>query len=259
MADLPSDVSLAALITVGLVAVAVTIVVIFLYKRYIERRRIAALTLAVTFTFWNLGAFAVFIGSLIHYLKQPIAEGNLQFVRYGFNIGYALSAISNIFLVLFISQIFAQSPLFRKTQKLVPLINAIFNGITIGLIIDTIVTDPLNPSYALEQTIYHLVMTFIAFLLLLFFSIIARGRAEYRWEKAGFGFIIGSALSGIMIYLMLALDRVVTLFVPGFEEGYTPFLYVGWSFAIIMCTLAYAGYVMPTFLRRLFKEEKNLG
>ncbi|MBK5112708.1 MAG: hypothetical protein KGD59_06180 [Candidatus Heimdallarchaeota archaeon] len=259
MADLPSDVSLGALITVGLVALAVTIVVIFLYIRYFERRRLAAITLAVTFTFWDLGAISVFVGSLIHYLKQPILEGSLQYVRYGFNIGYALSAISNIFLVIFVSQIFAQSSVFRKTYKFIPLINAIFNGVTVGLIIDTIIADPKNPAYPLTQTIYHLVMTFIAFLLLLFFSIGARGRVQLRWEKAGFSFIIGSALAGIMIYLMLALDRVVTLLVPGFEDGYTPFLYIGWTFAILMCTLAYAGYVMPTFLRRLFKEEKNLG
>lgn len=259
MADLPSDVSLAALVTVGIVTVAVTIVVIFLFIRYFERRRLAALTLAITFAFWDLGVISVFVGSLIHYLRQPIVEGSYQIVRYGFNIGYAFSAISNIFLVIFISQIFAQSPLFRKTYKMVPLVNAILNGVTIGLIIDTIIADPFNPSYPLGQTIYHLVMTFIAFLLLLFFSIGARGRVQLRWEKAGFSFIIGSALAGIMIYLMLALDRVVTLFVPGFEEGYTPFLYIGWTFAILMCTLAYAGYIMPTFLRRLFKEEKNLG
>ena len=259
MADLPSDVSLGALITVGIVTLAVTIVVIFLYIRYIERRRLPAITLAVTFTFWDLGALSVFIGSLIHYIKQPIAAESIQFVRYGFNIGYAFSAISNIFLVIFVSQIFAQSPMFRKTYKLVPLINAIFNGVTIGLIVDVIIADPTNPAYGLTQTIYHLVMTFIAFLLLLFFSIGARGKVQFRWEKAGFSFIIGSALAGIMIYLMLALDRVATLFVPGFEEGYTPFLYIGWTFAILMCTLAYAGYVMPTFLRRLFKEEKNIG
>lgn len=253
--DFPSVPTLGAIISEGLAFLAVFIVVIFLFIRYAKRKRIAALTLATTFTFWGLGALAVLVGSLLQYIILPAPNpGVIQFTRYGFNLGYVFSAISNIYMVLFVSQIFAQSPMFRKTGKIIPLVNAILNGLTIGLIIDSIQTDPYNPAYGLTPTIYHLVLTIIAFAFLLGFSLIARKNSLYRWEKAGFSFIIGSALSGIMIYLMFALDRIATLLIPGFEYGYTPFLYIGWSCAILMATLAYAGYVMPPNLRKWFSE-----
>ena len=255
--DFPSVPTLPALITEGLAFVAVLIVVIFLYIKYSNRRRPAALSLATSFTFWGLGALAVLIGSLLQYIIQPApSPGVLQYSRYGFNIGYALSAISNMFLMLFVSQIYARYTLFRKTGKMLPLINAILNGLTIGLLVDSIQANPSNPEYGLVATIYHLVLTFIVFIFLLAFSISARNQSMYRWEKAGFTFIIVSAISGIMIYLMFALDRILTVLVPGFEYGYTAFLYIGWSFAILMATFAYAGYVMPEGLRKMFSEEE---
>ena len=255
--DFPSMPTPAAMITEGLAFLAVFIVVVFLFIKYAKRKRPAALSLAITFTFWGLGALSVLIGSILQYVIDPApSPGVLQYTRYGFNIGYALSAISNIFLMLFISQIYSRYTFFRKTGKMIPLINGILNGITIGLLIDAIQTNTANPEYGLVPTIYHLVLTFIAFTFLLGFSISARRQSLYKWERAGFAFIIVSALSGIMIYLMFALDRIATLFIPGFEYGYTPFLYIGWSFAILMATFAYAGYVMPEGLRKMFSEEE---
>ena len=255
--DFPAYPNIGFLVSIGLAFTFVLVVTIFLLIKYAERKRIAALTLAGSFSWYALSALCVFIGALLQYVFNPAPlEEVVQYSRYGFNLGYIFSAVSNIYLVLFVSQIFSQTSFFRKTGKMLPLINAILNGITIGLVIDAFQTSPYNPAYGLIPTIYHLVLTFIAFGLLLGFSIDARRDATYRWEKAGFTFIIGSALSGIMIYLMLALDRIATLAIAGFEEGYTPFVYIGWTFAILMSTLAYAGYVMPEGLRKWFSKQE---
>jgi hypothetical protein len=265
MAELPNFPKLSAIIMMGISIVFVTIVVGFLFKKYAERRRTPALSLAFAFLLWDLGAISVFVFAILHYVLNPIA-GEYQYTRYGINLGYAFSAMSNILLVFFISQIYSQSPMFRKTQKAIPIANSILNGVTIGLITDTIVYsfDPtiveeaakFNPEYPIGQTIYHLALTLIAFLMLLVLSAQSRKQALFRWEKAGFGFIIASAISGIFVYVFFALDLVVQeTGLAIFADGYTVFNHLGWVSAMLMALFGYAGFVMPPRLRNWFQAK----
>lgn len=251
-----SVVPLRAVIMEGLTFVAVTFVVIMLYIRYYQRRKGAAFSLALAFTFWDLGALSVFIAALVQFIKQPASGGaSFNYATIGINFGYAFSALSNIFIVLFVSQIFYQAPFFRRTQKLLPIINSILNGITIGMVIDTLSTNWLAPEYPIPQTVYHLVLTIFSFSLLLSFTIKPLQEATFRWEKVGFGLIISSAVSGILIYLSFALDIIFPDIFGIFIGGYSPFNTLGWVFGILMCVLAYYGYVMPKFLRNMFREQ----
>ena len=259
MADLPSEVTLSGLIIIGIATVIIFILVIPFFYQYTKRKRISNLTIAFAMFFYLLAIMSVFVGVFLQYIIKPI-EGELQFSRYGFNIGYACSAITNILLILVVSQIFSQAPIFRRTKKAIPLIFAILNGVTIGLIIDTVMVDPRNPAYPLIQTVYHLLLTFIAFSFLLGFGLQARKNAMLRWEKAGFSFICISAVFGILIYIMFVVDQVLAIFVPYFSEGYTIFSHLGWIFGIFMVTFSYIGFIMPKGIRNIFtKEEKIIG
>ncbi|MFW9925059.1 MAG: hypothetical protein ACFFDW_17425, partial [Candidatus Thorarchaeota archaeon] len=248
---------LGAIIAEAIAAFSVLIVMGFLFKKYFDRRREAALSLAVAFGFWGSGGLSVFIFALLQYIyRQPINDIELlQYASWGINIGYALSAISNIFMVLFVSQIYSQTILFRQTKKVIPIINAILNGITIGLVLNTLSSNPQNPLYPIPQTVYHLLLTFMAFGMIIGFSSFAYRNASLRWEKGGFGFIISSGVFGILVYLSFALDVILPDIVPALEGGYTPFNYLGWAFAVLMALFAYAGYAMPEGLRNMFKEE----
>lgn len=137
MTELPNYPKISAIIMMGISVFFVTIVVGFLFRKYFERRKIPALSLAFAFLLWNLGGIAVFVFAILHYVLDPIA-GEIQYSRYGINLGYAFSAMSNILLMFFISQIYAQSPMFRRTQKVIPIANSVLNGVTIGLVTDTI-------------------------------------------------------------------------------------------------------------------------
>ncbi len=272
MADIPQNPKLGSIIIVGFVIVAVFTVVIMLFAKYLSREKLPALTLTITFLFWGLSGIAVFLGFILHYINMPdintlIPAGEIQYSRYGINLGYLFSAASNMFMVLFISQIFSQTPMFRRTKKTIPLVNAILNGITIGLIINTLslslktvadgadITEVYNPQYPIAQTIYHLILTLFSFTLLLALSYKERKDASLRWERTGFTFIILYGFSGIMIYVMFVLDLIFPLILPDiFGLGYTIFNYSGWVFAILMCTFAYLGYAMPKRLRNLLKE-----
>lgn len=266
MAELPNTPTITALTMMCVAFVAVFAVVIPMYIQYSKRKRNAALMIAVSFTFWGFAAMATFIGAVLHYINAPIA-GDIQFSRYGINLGYAFSALSNIFMVLFVSEIFSRFPVFRRTKKTIPIINGILNGVTIGLIVNAFVesakaTDPteyLNPAYPIPQTVYHLILTFISFTFLLVFSARARNQATLRWEKAGFGFIIWTSITGICVYLSFVLDLVVQDIWPAvFGSGYTQFNNLGWLFAIAMVNLAYIGFFMPNWIRERYKAmEEN--
>ncbi|NHJ85201.1 MAG: hypothetical protein FK734_07050 [Asgard group archaeon] len=261
MAELANTPTILAIVMMGIAFVAVFLVVVPFYIISIQRKRRTALMLATAFAFWDLGGLAVFICALLQRIYLP-GVNEWQYARLGINIGYAFSAISNIFMVLFIANVFSQAQIFRKTQKTIPIINAILNGVTVGLIINTISESLIetsefyhNPNYPIPQTVYHLALTIIAFLLLLAFSARSRKLATFRWERAGFTFIIGSALAGIMIYVSFALDVILQDFIAAFETGYTVFNILGWIFAIFMAVLGYLGYIMPKNLRNAFREE----
>ncbi len=272
LADLPNYPTLAVTIMMGLSFVVVLIVVIRMFVNYSQRKRNAALMIAVAFTFWGLAALITFGGTLLQFViyspdGSSNAFGSFQYSRYGINLGYAFSAVCNIFMFLFISEIFSKYPLFRKTKKVLPIINGILNGVTIGLVINAFIVsvkdylaDPqniegaLNPDYPIPQTIYHLALTLITFLTLLAYSIKSAKQATLRWEKVGFKFIMGTAISAIMIYVFFVLDLVVQKIWTVFENGYTIFNNLGWATAMIMVILGYIGFFMPNWIRNRYKE-----
>lgn len=92
--------------------------------------------------------------------------------------------------------------------------------------------------------------------MLLVLSARSRKRALFRWEKAGFGFIIASAISGIIIYVFFAVDLLVQeTTIDFFSTGYTIFNHFGWVSAVLMALFGYAGYVMPPGLRNWFQAK----
>jgi ABC-type cobalamin transport system permease subunit len=244
-----------ATITEGIVLIFVAFIVTMLYIRYANRKKTAALLLAVGFSFWLVAIICLFTFRLMSYLVEIG-----KFVEYfsysdlGINLGYAFSAISNVFIMFFVSYVFAQSPMFRRTGMFIPFNFAAFNGATIGLLIGSTLRNWPTPDYALGSTAYHLIMTFIAFSTLIIFAIRPLRRATYRWEKAGFAFIICSGVTGILIYLSFTLDVMLPEF-TSIEGGYTPFFYLAYVFGILMVIFAYLGYVMPNFVRNWFKEK----
>jgi hypothetical protein len=272
MADLPSMPTVTALAFMAIAIVAVTAVVIRMFIQYYRRKRLAALLIAMSFLFWGLAAIATFIGALLQYINYnslPVIdnviqypEGAIQYSRYGINIGYLFSAITNIFIVYFVSEIFSQKQIFKYTGKIMPILHGLINGVTIGMIIHLIARsfnpenpEYLNPAYGLGETIYHLAWTMTAFTILLVFSAQARRNASLRWEKAGFSFIIATAVLAQLVYVFFAIDLAVQeIWVNTFGSGYTHFNNLGWLTAAIMVILAYFGFFMPNWLRERLKQ-----
>jgi len=247
---------LLATITEGIVLLFVTFIVIMLYVRYIKRKKPAALTLAVAFTFWEIANICLFVMRLLTYLKLTgYIVSSIDFAGVGINLGYIFSAISNVLIMTFVAIVFSQSPMFRRSGMFIPFAYAIFNGVTIGLLIAATIREWPTPLYSIETTIYHLFLTIMVFASLIVFTIRPIRRAQMKWEKAGFGFIIASGVTGILIFVSFAVDVVLGDIQ---DKSYTIFFFIAYVFAVLMIVFAYLGYVMPNFVRNWFKEKQEL-
>ena len=249
-----------ATVTEGIVLLFVTFVVLMLYVRYIRRRRNAALALAVAFSFWDIAIICLFVMRLLSYLSESgrvVFGTDLVFSELGISLGYAFSALSNVFIFLFVSIVFQQSQIFRKMGMFPVIFVGALNGITVGMLISNAIITWPAPEYALEPTIYHLLLTFLSFIALIGFTRQPLQQATTRWQKAGFKFIITSGVLGILIYLSFTIDVTIQQIWPETFTGYTVFFFLAYVFAIIMCSFAYLGYVMPDFVRNFYKEREE--
>jgi hypothetical protein len=220
-----------------------------LYIRYSERKKTAALLLAISFNFWLIAIICLFSFRLVAYLQEiAIVTSTFDFANLGINFGYGFSALSNVFIIFFVAYVFSQSQFFRSTGMYLPFTYATFNGVTIGLLLGSVFRNWPNVQYEIGTTIYHLILTFMAFSTLIIFAIRPLRQATFRWEKAGFAFIICSGVAGILIYLSFTIDVIV-------GGGYTPFFFIAYAFGILMVIFAYLGYVMPNFVRKMFKTK----
>lgn len=252
-----STLLLSATIMEGIVLVIATFVVIMLFIRYIRRRKSAALALAVAFAFWDIAVISLFINRLLEYLKEiGKISSPIIFDDFGINLGYGFSALSNVFIFVFVAIVFSQAPIFRRTGMFLPILFGTLNAITVGLIIGSTLTSWPEPTYELIPTIYHLVLTLISFGSLIAFTIRPLRLASLKWERAGFRFIIASGVFGVLIYISFIIDLLLgDNFINVWGHGYTMFFFFAYVFAILMCICAYLGYVMPNFIRNRFKEE----
>ena len=102
---------LAATITEGIVVLFATFIVIMLYRRYFIRRKPAALALSVAFMWWDFAIISLFICRLLGYLRDEgflpsFATNDVRIEDLGIMIGYGYSALSNVFILIFVAIVF---------------------------------------------------------------------------------------------------------------------------------------------------------
>ena len=209
------------------------------FMKYSERRRKPTLFLSFSFLFMALAVTSSATGKWIHYFANaPILSFDDGFII----IAYQMTAIANVFIMVFIDEVFL------NWGSLLTSITGILNGVTVGTLI--IMNDFGEELYseALPIVIYHAVISLITFGLLAGLAIRESVNSEQQMPKVGFVLIGMYGIFVALVFVLFALDLLM-------PESYSPFYYAAWISAGVGVLCGYLGYIFPDWLKKLLKLE----
>lgn len=225
--------------------VIITAILVFLtlklFGRYRERRQPATRYITLTSLFLSLT-------TCMQLLDMLVMDPLVGIRRVGLSLAFSMSAIANIFLYLFMLEIFYKG---RESGGARLKIFGVVEGAVAVLL--PILGPTMATGSTLLDTFTVLLLVHLTFALALYLTLImATTRAIHgttdQIARRGFSYIRLAALSIIVAYLLFVMDSVWTAF---FEpEGYTYWVIAGWIAAGISGILLYIGFVLPRRLRQ---------
>jgi hypothetical protein len=223
-----------------IVAAILFFLAVKLHGRYVERKQPAARY--ITFASLFLGFTASF-----QLLDLLVLDFYVGIHNLGLSLAYSMSAIANIFLYLFMLEIFYTG---RKAGGVkLRIFAAVEAGIAVLLPIFGPYPTPIS-AIALFNLLLIVHLVFAMALYITLFRATSRSIKETHDELArrGFSFIRVSSISIIAAYVFFVIDELWTvLFEP---EGYTYWVIAGWIAAGITGVLLYLGFVLPIRVRK---------
>lgn len=223
------------------IAVILLFLTLKLYGRYRERKQPATRYITLT------SLFLTFTASF-QLLDLLVMDYYVGIHRLGLSLAFSMSAIANIFLYLFMLEIFytgrkaggAKLKIFASVEAGVALLLPIFGPYptVISSVIDLFA----------EFLLIHLAFALALYITLFRATTRAISTTSDSVAKRGFSLIRIASLSIIAAYLLFVMDSLWTmLFEP---EGYTYWVIAGWIAAGIAGVLLYVGFVLPRRIRK---------
>jgi hypothetical protein len=238
--------------------------------RYRERKRAAIKYLALTYIMFTFGALFAAYGHLIYtkywslilmdYLLPSILTGYFVPFEFGriflifdwlntqlvYNLeGYFLllvyqwsasliaAAIGHLFIYLFTLEAFKEV----KRKYVAPYI--IFLGVVISSLLINI--ENITTNWALAFALGLVTQG-----LLIYYAIKAMRLTDSKLYKRGFLLVSFTAVLFILFFASYLIDSVT--------GGWTIFLFVGWTLALISAVPTYIGYLLPDWFRRRYEQ-----
>lgn len=206
-----------------------------LYLRYKERQQPAAKYITLVTVFLSLT-------TCLQLLDLFIFDPYFHTKRIGLGFAYATSALANIFLYLFLLEIFssgkgaggAKLKLFISVEGTV----AIFLPIT----------GPLFYLGYIAFLLVHLACAFALYIALIVATSSAIRKTSDPASKTGFKILRAGGVSIIAAYALFVLDAIWTVVVTN-GVGYTYWSIFGWVAAGVSGTLLYLGFTLPFRIR----------
>ena len=248
---------------VMIVQLIVTIILfsigIMIFRKWRARRTKATLYLslamfavgsAVLFAFLNLFIwFANWLGA-----GMPGDQYNTLLSEQCVPVAYSCVIPYAILLFLFTIHIFSD----KNEKKVIPVI------IT-GIIIIVILFLPQNywgltpePSDPLRiQPIVlgvYLIFNLVIYGILFNYAYKESKRSEEELTKKGFLIIALAQIANIFVFIFFLIDSLYSTFNPA-HTGYTIFIYLGWTSAMIGAILFYLGYILPDWFKKIIIKE----
>ncbi len=204
--------------------------------------------LGISFISYSSGVLCALIGLIEVVIYQEFRE----LYRLSLPIGYTIAMIGNIFLILFVQEIF-------KIQKRIKIFFML-------LFISTIVILNLNENwYGVPREVYEgkfslrmysSLLMMISSMSLYFYIInsIIRSKSYRNFTSIGFLVIIWSFVCFILFWVCMAIDAII-IFIKG--GGYSIFVFIAWIFGLLFWIFSYLGLIMPKWFRKIVWKLSN--
>ena len=224
-----------------IVAAILFFLTVKLHGRYTERKQAAARYITFASLFLALTACFQLLDLLV--MDYYFGIHNL-----GLSLAYSMSAIANIFLYLFMLEIFytgrkaggMKLKIFGVVEGTIAILLPIFGPYPTAISAVVSVFDPL--------LIVHLVFAIALYVTLFRATTRSIRSTSDQLAMRGFSFIRVASVTIIAAYVFFILDEVWTvLYEPA---GYTFWVVFGWVAAGITGVLLYLGFVLPTRVRK---------
>jgi hypothetical protein len=225
----------------AVIAVILLFLTLKLYGRYRERRLPAARYITLTSLFLTFT-------SAFQLLDLLVMDYFVGIHRLGLSLAFSMSAIANIFLYLFMLEIFytgrkaggAKLKIFAAVEASIALLLPILSPYPTAISAVVNLFAPL--------LLIHLVFAMALYITLFRATTRAIKATSDKLAKRGFSYIRMASISIIAAYLLFVMDSLWTmLFEP---EGYTYWVIAGWIAAGIAGVLLYIGFVLPKGIRK---------
>ncbi|MHA1385302.1 MAG: hypothetical protein ACTSR3_16240 [Candidatus Helarchaeota archaeon] len=218
-----------------------------------ERKTIATLYLAIALFSISIAVLIAFTGLFSWYVSWqssiiPLATSP-PYYQISLPLGYSFVFGYVVFLFLFTIQIFLD----KDNKKVIPII--IIGIIVISLLwlpnnywgLDTLLTDP--PSTRTLVMGLFLLYNVLTYIVLSYYAFREAKLTEQKEYQVGFKSIAYGNIANILIFVFFLLDAVLLIFNPS-SLGYSIFIYLAWSFAIVAIFMFYLGFILPSWFRK---------
>lgn len=233
---------LLAVITEFTVAIITLYVSFRVFQKYLERKNKALAYLYLNLFFTSIPVFLLALGKGIDYFGDT--PRTVQSVTdFTIVISYMLTAIANIFAVGFYNALFSKDTTINRRLTFF----SIFNGMTVGMLINHISFNNGVYSQIAPIILYHVIVSTFTYGALARSAIKVSRKTADRIGKIGLRLIGLFGIGVIFTFVFFALDLITGVLTGG---GYTVFYYLAWMVVGISGIVAYLGYIMPDWFKK---------
>lgn len=223
-----------------IVATILAILTINLYLRFRARRLPATKYLTLVSLFLTLTSCMQVIGA-------NTIEVILGVISIGWGLAFSMSAIANIFLYLFMLEIFSEGRSAGGVKLRVFIVVELAVAVLLPILAPLSSIAPIFNVPVLLVLITHLAFALALYITLAIWTTASIRKTTDATARRGFSLIRLAAFAIIIAYCFFVLDRVWTnLYEP---EAYTIWVIIAWIMGGVAGVLLYSGFVLPTRMR----------
>ena len=224
-----------------------------LLGKWRERKSDTAKFITITLFFYVFAVLWLFLALLEGY----ITGYKMWVYRIGMGIAYGSLALSNVYMIYFVEEIFGIKRFKTKPYRIFFIILAILMVLPnnyYGYLPDTKVG--FGPSIRMITSGAFIASSALLHLYIAWRTIRISRRIEDDYGRKGLLFIGLSQIAMILVYIFMIIDTMIFLFTDA-AAGYSIYITLAWTMILVVITFLYLGFILPGWLKKRDEENKN--